>query len=65
VTREDALHRCPESNTRLGVGATLPGRTDVRDVRLYGRRVSGDERETNRGLEVTVPATPGRSTRWS
>ena len=30
-----------------------------REVRLDGRRVSADERDTNRGLEVTVPASPG------
>jgi hypothetical protein len=44
---------------RLRIGATLPANAHVRDVRLDGRRVSGDERETNRGLEVTVPASPG------
>jgi hypothetical protein len=44
---------------RLRLGATLPANAQVRDVRLDGRRVSGDERETNRGLEVTVPASPG------
>jgi hypothetical protein len=44
---------------RLRIGATLPANAHVRDVRLDGRRVSADERETNRGLEVTVPASPG------
>src|SRR3954449_2629091 len=44
---------------RLRVGATLPAGARVRDVRLDGRRVSADERDTNRGLEVTVPAAPG------
>jgi len=32
---------------------------NVQEVRLDGRRVSADERETNRALEVTVPASPG------
>jgi hypothetical protein len=44
---------------RLRIGATLPAGANVRDVRLDGRRVSADERATNRGLEVTVPASPG------
>jgi hypothetical protein len=44
---------------RLRVGTTLPADAHVRDVRLDGRRVSADERLTNRGLEVTVPASPG------
>jgi hypothetical protein len=44
---------------RLRVGATLPTDADVGEVRLDGRRVSADERETNRGLEVTVPTSPG------
>ncbi|MEA2381776.1 MAG: hypothetical protein QOH72_1747 [Solirubrobacteraceae bacterium] len=46
---------------RLRIGATLPAGARVRDVRLDGRRVDADERETNRGLEVTVPASPGAS----
>jgi len=44
---------------RVRIGATLPANAHVRDVRLDGRRVSADERDTNRGLEVTVPASPG------
>src|SRR3954449_13518814 len=44
---------------RLRIGATLPAGARVGEVRLDGRRVSGDERATNRGLEVTVPASPG------
>jgi hypothetical protein len=44
---------------RLRIGATLPAGARVREVRLDGRRVSADERATNRGLEVTVPASPG------
>jgi hypothetical protein len=44
---------------RLRIGATLPAGARVRDVRLDGRRVSADERETNRGLEVTVATSPG------
>jgi hypothetical protein len=44
---------------RLRVGTTLPANARVRDVRLDGRRVSADERETNRGLEVTVATSPG------
>jgi choline dehydrogenase-like flavoprotein len=44
---------------RLRIGATLPAGAEVREVRLDGRRVSGDERVTNRGREVTVAASPG------
>jgi hypothetical protein len=44
---------------RLRIGATLPADAKVRDVRLDGRRVSADERDTNRGLEVTVATSPG------
>jgi hypothetical protein len=44
---------------RLRVGATLPADAQVREARLDGRRVSADERDTNRGLEVTVPTSPG------
>ena len=44
---------------RLSIGATVPSGAHVDSVRLDGRRVSGDERDTNRGLEVTVPTSPG------
>jgi hypothetical protein len=44
---------------RLRIGTTLPEGAHVREVRLDGRRVSADERETNRGLEVTVATSPG------
>ena len=44
---------------RLRIGHTLPADADVGRVRLDGRPVSADECVTNRGLEVTVPASPG------
>jgi hypothetical protein len=44
---------------RLRIGHTLPSGTDVRRVRLDGRRVSWRERGTHRGLEVTVRAQEG------
>ncbi|MEA2227572.1 MAG: hypothetical protein QOF04_1202, partial [Solirubrobacteraceae bacterium] len=44
---------------RLRIGHVLPAGTRVGEVRLDGRRVNADERETNRGLEVTVATSPG------
>jgi hypothetical protein len=44
---------------RLRIGHVLPAGARVRAVRLDGRRVNADERETNRGLEVTVATSPG------
>ncbi|MEA2317250.1 MAG: hypothetical protein QOD44_1439 [Solirubrobacteraceae bacterium] len=44
---------------RLRIGHTLPAGARVADVRLDGREVNADERETNRGLEVTVATSPG------
>ena len=44
---------------RLRIGATLPADAHVDQVRLDGRKVSADERDTNRGLEVTVATSPG------
>jgi hypothetical protein len=44
---------------RLRIGATLPADAKVGDVRLDGKRVNADRRTTNRGLEVTVAASPG------
>jgi hypothetical protein len=45
--------------TTLELGHTLPRGAVVASVTLDGRRVTGYEtRETNRGLEVTVPAKP-------
>jgi hypothetical protein len=44
---------------RLRIGHTLPAGARAREVRLDGRRVGAAERETNRGLEVTVAASPG------
>jgi hypothetical protein len=44
---------------RLRVGHTLPAAARVREVRLDGRRVDAEEGRTNRGLEVTVAASPG------
>jgi hypothetical protein len=46
----------------LTIGHTLPRGSDVRSVRLDGRSVSWDERETNRGLEVTVETRRGEHT---
>ena len=48
----------------LRVGATLPADSDVREVLLDGTRVRRPTvSETNRGVEVTVPAsTEGRHT---
>ena len=43
----------------MRIGATLPAGAKVDQVRLDGRKVSADERDTNRGLEVTVPTSPG------
>jgi hypothetical protein len=44
----------------LTIGHTLKAGASVRSVRLDGRRVDWDATETNRGLEVTVDARPGR-----
>jgi hypothetical protein len=44
---------------RLRIGHTLPRGSDVRRVRLDGRRVIWRERGTHRGLEVTVRAREG------
>jgi hypothetical protein len=44
---------------RLRIGATLPADARVDQVRLDGRKVNADERDTNRGLEVTVATSPG------
>jgi hypothetical protein len=46
----------------LLIGHTLPHGSDVDSVRLDGRRVRWDERETNRGVEVTVEARRGEHT---
>jgi hypothetical protein len=43
----------------LRIGATVPAGARVAGVRLDGRPVAADTRTTNRGLEVTVPASPG------
>jgi hypothetical protein len=44
----------------LTIGATVPADSEVRQVRLDGRRVTDYEvRATNRGLEVTVAAAAG------
>jgi hypothetical protein len=43
----------------LWIGHTLPRGSRVESVRLDGRRVRWHERETNRGLEVTVKTRPG------
>ena len=44
---------------RLRIGHTLARGSDVRTVKLDGRRVHWRERRTNRGLEVTVRARDG------
>jgi hypothetical protein len=45
----------------LRIGHTLPRGARVRGVRLDGRRAAGwKTRVTNRGVEVTVRARPGR-----
>ena len=44
----------------LTIGQTLASDSRVQSVRLDGRRVNWRERVTNRGLEVTVKARPGR-----
>jgi hypothetical protein len=44
----------------LTIGHTLASDAHVASVRLDGRRVDWRERVTNRGLEVTVKARPGR-----
>jgi hypothetical protein len=46
----------PDEKQTFGSHGAHGGR---RHVRLDGNPVSADERETNRGLEVTVPASPG------
>jgi hypothetical protein len=48
-------------DARLRLGQTLPSGADVRSVRLNGRRVPWRARETNRGLELTVAGTTGRT----
>jgi hypothetical protein len=48
------------SLARLRLGHTLPRGSNVRSVRLDGRRVPYSTRLTNRGLEVAVRTTAGR-----
>jgi hypothetical protein len=48
------------SVAHLTIGHTLPRHAQVASVRLDGHRVTWSERLTNRGLEVTVAARPGR-----
>jgi hypothetical protein len=45
---------------RLRIGHTLPLGSNVKWVKLDGRKVGYQFRETNRGLEISVPARPGR-----
>ena len=47
---------------RLRIGHTLPRTARVASVRLDGRAAEYETRLTNRGLEVTVRAAPGRHT---
>jgi hypothetical protein len=47
---------------RLVIGHTLPRGSAVASAQLDGRPVPYRTRETNRGLEATVPTTPGRHT---
>jgi len=44
---------------RLRIGATLPRKARIAEVRLDGKKVRYHARATNRGLEVTVAAAPG------
>jgi hypothetical protein len=46
--------------SRLVIGHTLPAGSTVASVRLDGAPAAHATRETNRGLEVTVPTTAGR-----
>jgi hypothetical protein len=46
----------------LRIGHTLPRGARVESVRLDGRRVDWDARQTNRGLEVTAEARRGEHT---
>jgi hypothetical protein len=46
--------------SKLTIGHTLPAGANVASVRLDGQRVQWDAQQTNRGLEVTVGARPGR-----
>jgi hypothetical protein len=57
MTTVDARH-VPAK--RLAIGQTLPLGSDVGRVTLDGRRTDYRARETNRGLEVTVRAAPGK-----
>ncbi|HEV3376258.1 MAG TPA: hypothetical protein VG126_03165 [Thermoleophilaceae bacterium] len=50
---------CPPGSGALWIGHTLPRGSRVESVRLDGRRVRWRERETNRGLEVTVKTRGG------
>jgi hypothetical protein len=59
VTKVDASHA---PITRLLIGHTLPRGSDVRSVKLDGRRVAWSERTTNRGVEVTVATRRGEHT---
>jgi hypothetical protein len=45
---------------RVWVGQTLPAGATVRSVKLDGHKATWSARQTNRGLEVTVRARPGR-----
>jgi hypothetical protein len=44
---------------RVRIGHTLPLGSNVRWVKLDGRRVAYHFQETNRGLEISVPTRPG------
>jgi hypothetical protein len=57
TTNVDARHVPAD---RLRVGQTLPPNAAVRRVTLDGKKVGWSARRTNRGLEVTVRARPGR-----
>jgi hypothetical protein len=46
----------------LTIGHTLPDGSTVASAQLDGKPVAYDTRKTNRGLEVTVPTTPGEHT---
>jgi hypothetical protein len=47
---------------KLWIGHTLPAGSTVAKAELDGKQVTPETRTTNRGVEVTVPASPGRHT---
>ena len=60
TTMVDARGSTPVRHLRVGV--TLPRTARVASVTLDGKKVGWQQRTTNRGLEVTTKAGPGRHT---